>query len=345
MTAPLIVTRDELLLDNLLRLAAAAGVVPEVVPDVSAALRAWAAAPLVLVGIDLAAGLAAAKPARRTGVHVLAVGAVPDDAFRIALDLGAEDAADVGRAESWVVELLGDLDEPSEPGRVIGVVGGSGGAGATTFACAVAQVGGRSGPAVVLDLDHLGPGVDAVLGIDAAVGVRWEGLVQTVGRVSARSLREALPKRQRVGVLTFGAAPTNPPPVFAVRQALDAARRGHDVVVADLPRRVDALVDEVAPRCDVLALVVRPTVVGVASAQRVCARLPPGSLGLVVRGSGIPAGDVARILGRPLLAAMPDQRGVGEAVDLGAGPVRSQRGPLARAARSVLYDVPAAASA
>ena len=336
MSAPLIVTRDEALLDELLRLSAAAGVVPEVVPDVTAALRAWASAPLVFVGVDLAAGLAGAKPARRDSVHVVAIGGVPDEAFKLAVDLGAEDVADVALAGSWVVELFGDIDEPVTPGRLIGVVGGSGGAGATTLACAVAQVAARRGPSVVVDLDPLGPGVDAVLGIDAAAGVRWDGLVQTVGRVSARSLREALPRRQQVGVLTWGNGSVDLP-VFALREALSAAQRGHDAVVVDLPRRTDSLVDEVVPRCDLLVLVVRPTVVGVASAQRLCGRLDPGvPPGVVVRGVGLPADDVARILGLPLLAAMPDQRGVGEAVDLGAGPVRSQRGPLARAARAVL---------
>jgi len=280
--------------------------------------------------------LAAAKPPRRDAVHVVAVGRVPDEAFKLAVELGAEDVADVALAGSWVVELFGDIDEPATPGRLIGVIGGSGGAGATTLACAVAQVAARQGPSVVVDLDPLGPGVDAVLGIDAAVGVRWEGLVQTVGRVSARSLREALPRRQQVGVLTWGNASIDLP-VFALREALSAAQRGHDAVVVDLPRRTDALVDEVVPRCDLVVLVVRPSVVGVASAQRLWARLDPGvPPAVVVRGVGLPADDVARILGLPLLTAMPDQRGVGEAVDLGAGPVRSQRGPLARAARAVL---------
>jgi len=36
------------------------------------------------------------------------------------------------------------------------------------------------------------------------------------------------------------------------------------------------------------------------------------------------------------VARMPDQRGLAEAIDLGLGPVRSRRGPLARAADEVL---------
>jgi len=45
---------------------------------------------------------------------------------------------------------------------------------------------------------------------------------------------------------------------------------------------------------------------------------------------------VGALVGAPVLAAMGEQRGLAEALDLGFGPLRSRRGPLARAARAVL---------
>ncbi len=71
MTAPLFATADPHLLDDLLRLAAAAGVVPDCGRRRAAALRCWARAPVVLVGTDLAAGLARVGPRRRDRVHVV----------------------------------------------------------------------------------------------------------------------------------------------------------------------------------------------------------------------------------------------------------------------------------
>jgi hypothetical protein len=58
---------------------------------------------------------------------------------------------------------------------------------------------------------------------------------------------------------------------------------------------------------------------------------------LVTRGSrgGVAPESVSRLLRIPLAAAMGDQRGLDEAINLGAGPARSRRGTLARAARSV----------
>lgn len=338
MTAPLFITRDDTLLDELLRLAAAAGITPDVAHDTGAALRAWGAAPLVLLGADLAAELARTGPARRPDVHVIAWGPAPDDMFRIALALGAQDVTSLPHSEAWVVESLTDLGDTGRArGLVVGVVGGSGGAGATTLACALGQVAARTGPAVVIDTDPLGPGIDRVLGLESRDGARWDVLCQTTGRLSSRSLREALPRRGDLGVLTWYAGHAASLQAFAVREALSAAQRGHDLVVLDLPRTADPLVDEVATRCDRVLVVVTPTVAGIASAGRLCARLAdPTRVRLVVRGSGIEPEEVARATGVPVVTRMLDQRGLAEAIDLGLGPVRSRRGPLGRAAGEVL---------
>ncbi|MEP9362568.1 septum site-determining protein Ssd [Nocardioides sp. CN2-186] len=338
MTAPLFVTRDQSLLDELLRLAAAAGITPDLAADIGAALRGWSAAPLVLVGSDVAAELASVSPVRRQRVHVVMWGRAPDEMFRIAVDLGAESVVGLPESEAWLTEGLTDLGDPQRSaGLVIGVVGGSGGAGATTFACALGQLAARRGRAVVIDADPLGPGVDRVLGLEDRDGVRWDGLCQTTGRLSARSLREAVPRREGLGALTWHAGLPGSLQAFAVREVLSAAQRGHDFVIVDLPRSPDALVDEVVARCDRLLVVAVPSVAGVASAARICARhRDPAAVRLVLRGSGIDPQAVTRATRIPVLATMPDQRGLAEAIDLGVGPVRSRRGALGRAATEVL---------
>ncbi|WP_309647209.1 septum site-determining protein Ssd [Nocardioides sp.] len=341
MTAPMFVTRDETLLDELLRLAAAAGITPDVARDCAAALRGWSGAPLVLLGADLAVEMAHISPARRPGVHVVAWGGVPDELFRTALAVGAEDVTELPRSDTWLIETLTDLgDDTPSRGIVLGVVGGSGGAGATTFACALGQMAAERGPAVVIDCDPLGPGVDRVLGVEAYDGFRWDALCQTTGRLSGRALREALPRRGALGVLSWysGSAGTLQP--FAVREALSAAGRGHDAVVLDLPRSPQPVVDEIVSRCDLVLMLVVPSVAGVAAAARTCARFgAPPQLRLVLRGQGLAARDVSRATGVPVVAEMSDQRGLAEAIDLGLGPIRSRRGPLGRAATGVLQRV------
>ncbi|MGI8645879.1 MAG: septum site-determining protein Ssd [Nocardioides sp.] len=343
MSAPLVVTADKFLLDELLRLAAAAGVTPAVCRSATEALAAWAAAPLVLVGADLAREVALVRPGRRDAAHLVAIGPVPHELFATALAVGAESVAELPQSEAWLVEALTDAgDRAPSLGRVVGVVGGSGGAGATTFACALGQVGARSGPAILVDLDPLGPGLDRVLGLEQHDGVRWDALQQTTGRLSARSLHDAVPRRSGLGVLTWPSGPPGTTQAFAVREAMSAARRGHDLVVADLPRAADPLVAEVIARCDLLLVLTVPTVTGVAAAARLAGRLRGATpTRLVLRGHGVTVREIERATLLRTAVAMPDQRGLAEAIDLGLGPVRSRRGPLARAAEEVLGSLAA----
>lgn len=336
MEMPLIVTRDEPLTEEVLRLAAAAGVVPEVAFDAGQALRSWRAASLVLVGCDLAAEVAALAPPRRSGVHVVGRDGVPDLAFRHAVALGASQVVELPASGDWLLDLLSEAsDGRRATATTVAVVGGSGGAGATTLACAIGLAAGAQGPACLLDVDPLGPGVDRVLGFDRIDGARWGALEQTTGRLGSQSLRDALPRRGGLGVLTWAAGARAAPQAFAVREALSAAVRGHDVVVVDLARS-GPLSGEVAGRVDAVLVVARPSLPGLAAAARVVAGLEAAQrIGVVVRGRA-EARAVAQVVGAPVVAAMADQRGLEEAVDLGRGPVWSPRSALARTAREAL---------
>lgn len=337
----LVVTSDDDLLAALLPLAAAADVAPTVARDPLSALRSWSAAPVVLVGADLAEEMVRLVPETRPRCFVVTGERAPHELFRTALQLGAEQVVELAGAEAWLVELLADLTE-RQPGRarVIGVIGGTGGAGATTFACALGQWAARSGDAVVIDCDPQGPGLDRMLGVERRDGFRWDALSQTTGRLSARALREALPRRGALGVLSWYVdGRVQSLQAFAVREALSAARRGHAVVVVDLPRSPDALVDELAARCDLLLVVTVASVVGVAGAARMRARFAGHpDVAVVLRGEAFGPEEVRRAVGLPVLVQMRDQRGLAEAVDLGLGPLRGSRGPLAGAVAQVLDD-------
>lgn len=342
--AALLLTCDDDLLDDVLRLAAAAGVPLDVAHDPTTALRAWSTAPVVLVGADQAGVLGGYQPARRDEVHVLGHGPVADPLYRAALSLGARDVVELPAADAWLVELLSDAAERAGPGAVtIGVVPGCGGAGATTFAAALAGTAAEQAPTVLCDLDPWGPGLDRVLGMDELDGARWDALAGATGRLGSRSLLDALPTRAGLSVLTWSAAGMVVPPDSTVREVLAAAQRGSDVVILDLPRSFEQLATDVVSRCDQVVVVAQGTVPSVASAGRVASRLRAlhHRTGVVVRGThgAIPAVAVADALSMPLLAEFPSRRRVAEQVDLGVGPVRSRRSPLARAARAVLHQL------
>ncbi|WP_232680899.1 septum site-determining protein Ssd, partial [Nocardioides sp. R-C-SC26] len=247
-TPLLMIGADPALTQEVHRLAAAAGVLPTVHASAGSALSEWSAAALVLVGADAAAEAAELMPARRDGVVVVALGAAPDRLFRDALRLGATGVVELPGEENGLVELLLDAGDQPTRGHTIGVVGGCGGVGSTTLACALGQVAGRTGRSLVLDVDPLGPGADRVLGVEDRPGVRWDALCQAAGRLSARALRDAVPGRDGVAALSWAVGAETPVPPSVVREALSAARRGHDTVIVDLPRSAEGLLgDGVAP--------------------------------------------------------------------------------------------------
>ena len=342
---PLLITRDELLLDDLLRLAAAAGVSLDVAHDTTSGLRGWTSAAVVLVGVDQVGRVAEQRPPRRDHVHVVGHGPVEEGVFRRALDAGALNVLELPAAEAWLVELLTDVTDGhggtrGRPSRTLGVIPGSGGAGATTFAAAVALVSSSRQVSALVDLDPLGPGLDRVVGLDGSGGVRWDALTSSRGRLGSRSLREALPDKDGLAVLTLDVAVPADLDATVVREVLSATQRGNDLVVVDLPRTLDDVTLEVVSRCDRVLVVVDPTIGGVASAAKVLAGLRPVTerVGLVVRhgGAAIAPEQVGAALDAPVVADVPRQRRLAEHVELGLGPVHGRRSALARAARSAL---------
>lgn len=334
----LLVGADPDLLQEITRLAAAAGVVPEVVPDPVTALASWSRVGTILVATDSVTTMTQLRPGRRAGVHVVCGDAPAESCWREALVLGAESVMELPADGPRLSELLVDADAGAAPiATTIGVIGGSGGVGASVFAAALAQSLGRGRPALLVDADPLGAGQDRLLGMEDMAGIRWDALSRSTGRMSGRSMREVLPSRSGLGVLTWPADDPVGLQAAAMREVLSAGTRGFGTVVIDLPRHRDPVADEAISRCDHLVLVVAASIGGVAAATRVLRRLPgstPQHLLVRTRRGGIRPDEVAEVLGAPLLATLADERGLTEALDLGAGPLRSGRGPLARACRA-----------
>jgi secretion/DNA translocation related CpaE-like protein len=342
----LVITRDPELLDELDRVAAAAGCELDSFDDVSTGRQGWPSAPLVLLDTAAVGACARAGLARRRGVLVLCRGEPPPDLWRQSLEIGADEVLSLPDGASRLVEALADAcEDGAHPGRSVAVVGGRGGAGASVFAAALALVAlRRSGRALLVDCDPLGGGIDYLLGAEQTAGLRWPQLGLTGGRVAAASLHAALPAIPADGgwltVLSCGRG-GEPPTADAVAAVVDSGRRAGDTVVCDLPRHLPDAAVAALDRAQLVVLVVPADVRSCAAALPVAdrLRLRGAPVRLVVRGpapGGLAPGDVSRTLGLPLLAAMRPAPGLAAAVDAGRLPLRSARDPLARAAGAVL---------
>jgi secretion/DNA translocation related CpaE-like protein len=329
---PLIVTEDAELLDDLLRLCAAAGARPEVHHGVPEGRGSWEAAPLVLVGDDAARRVRGAV--RRRGVVL--VGRDQDDSgvWKRAVEIGADHVLMLPDGEQWLVDRIADVAEGvGRPALTVGVIGGRGGAGASTLACALAVTSAREGRRTLLvDADPLGGGLDVLLGGEAAEGLRWPAFAASRGRVGGGALEESLPELHALRVLSWDRGDSVTIPAQAVRAVLAAARRRGGAVVVDLPRRVDEGVAEALAQLDLGLLVVPADLRAIAAAKRVASvvGMVLRDLRVAVRGPYTPGLDdreVARLLGLPLVGEVPAES---TQLDTGVPPGGAERGPLAR---------------
>jgi secretion/DNA translocation related CpaE-like protein len=343
---PVALIDDDALLDDVLRLAAAADCAVDRVPDVPALRGRWSAAPLVLLDERAAAAAARAELPRRAGVLLVGAGPPGDGVWQHAVALGAERVLDLPDAEQWLVEAFADvLEHPGgTAGRVLAVLGGRGGAGASVLAAAVGRAVLRSGGrALLVDCDPLGGGLDLALGVEGETGLRWPGLRLSGGRVAASALRSALPGGSSgLTVLSCDRDGPGPEP-HAVAAVVDAGRRGGDTVVCDLPRQLTDAACAALDRADLAVLVVPAEVRACAAATRVARRAAERGARprVLVRGpspGGLRSEQVAAAIGLPLLTSMRPEPGLASALDRGTFPDRSG-GPLATAAAAVLREL------
>jgi secretion/DNA translocation related CpaE-like protein len=267
--------------------------------------------------------------------------------WRRAVGLGAEQVVTTADGEALLVEQFADAADggAADQALLVGVVGGRGGAGASVFAAALAVTATKRGLATMLiDADPHGGGLDLVLGAEHSGGLRWPDLADTRGRIGGATLRDHLPEPHGLTVLSWDRGSVLGVPADAVRAVVSAARRSWDVVVIDLPRRLDPATEEAVGQCHQVVVVVPAEVRAVAAAGRVAAALGvvAPELRVVVRGpapSGLRAAEVAAALGLPLAAELEPEPGLGEALERGEPPARTGRGPLASVCGRLLDEL------
>ncbi|HEY3606834.1 MAG TPA: septum site-determining protein Ssd [Pseudonocardiaceae bacterium] len=349
---PLTLISDEPLLDQAIQIAAVTGCELDRAPDILAARRRWGEAPLILLDEAAAHACAAAELPRRPGIVVLSSAAHPSECWPQAVALGVEQILTLPADESWLLGAFADAaDRPAAiAGRVVAVLGGRGGAGASVLAAAVALAALGSGhSALLVDGDPFGGGLDLVLGAEIDAGLRWPDLRMQGGRVPASALRSALPGRTngdaRLAVVSCDRDGPGPAP-DAMAAVIEAGRRAGDTVVCDLPRHRCDVADAALDRADLAVLVVPAEVRACVAARRVADVIHERGVRLcaLVRGpapGGLPAAEVARAVGAPLLAAVRAEPSLARALERGSLRPRA-RGPLATAAKAVLNALPAA---
>lgn len=234
-------------------------------------------------------------------------------------------------------------ERTSPPHAVLGVLGSSGGLGASTLTAALGLAAARdSGPVVCVD-GHLGSGgLDVTACVEHQAGLRWGDLAGAKGEIDGQALISSLPRCGGARVLSAGPLGSPAPPAPVVRAVLRALRPQAALTLLDLPS--DAAGDVFRESCDALVLLTGVTARHLADAQAATAlamRSCP-DVWLVVRGgprgAGLPEG-IAAHLDLPLLARWPDDARVALDAERGRPPGESPRSRLAGVCETVLSGV------
>ncbi|SDY15530.1 helicase/secretion neighborhood CpaE-like protein [Modestobacter sp. DSM 44400] len=333
-----------MLLDDLLRLVAAAGCTPELTTGGSALRRAHRDAPVVLVGGDaLTAAPVRALP-RRPGLLVVLAEDPAPEAWAAAVDLGAERVVVLPRDELWLVErVAAAVRAPVRPGWLAVVGGCCGGAGTSTLATALALAAapGAGGGVLLVDGDGWGGGLDLLLGAERAQGLRWPELSGLSGRVAGAALVAALPEAGGVPVLAASRDAPEDVREEALATVLRAARDGGHGVVLDLPCR-GRPAETVLADADMTVLLVPARLRAAAAARalltgggwsgaRVVSRPVPG---------GLSRKEVADVVGRPVFAELGHDRSAVARGERGEPPSVAARSPLGVLSRQLLVELP-----
>jgi len=312
---PLLVSSSLPLIDEVVRLASSVALEVHVVPDLGSASAHWLGAPLVIIGSDVATD--AIPPGRRARIIVAYLESDDDDAvaqrdmWRFAVEVGAEHVVELPDAERWLLESLRECAEgPPRNGRVVAIVGGSGGVGTSTLAVNLAITAARSGTrSLLVDADPWGGGLDLVLGAEDITGARWSDLRGVSGQLPSGHLEAALPRVADISVLACTRTDEGMPAEDTVAAVLASGRRSHDLVVVDCSRGTDPLLAGVVSASSAAVLVVGDHVRSTAAAARrhTWLRTRVGALAVVHASSprGIGSDDVARTLGVEIVADIP----------------------------------------
>ena len=346
---PLLITTDNLLLDDVSRVAAAAGV--ELDHARSPASRGlWQLAPLVVLDAAMVEAAVAARLPRRDGVVVVTAEHPPAELFELCVRLGVDRTVSMPGSEEVLIAALADaVAGRRSAGTCVAVLGACGGAGASVFAVALALAAAHGGAeSMLVDADPWGAGCDVLLGIDQAPGLRWRDLGASPGRFPDDALQKALPAartgRGRVCVLAPGRQAVGEIGVLTMDLVLASGLRSGGVTVVDLPRHPADAGDRVLEKADLVVVVTPADVRGCWAADRVRSRIDAFGCraGVVVRGpspGGLGAHEVAGILQLPLLARMRADPALPRDLEFGLSLVGHRRRPLAAAARRVLAEV------
>ncbi|MGC3954664.1 MAG: septum site-determining protein [Propionicimonas sp.] len=283
----------------------------------------WREAGAVFIADEFAPAVAGhALPPRE---QVFLVGADEAALTRWSAPLGAR-VIGLPAGRAWLGVVLGGGGPAATRTPVVAVLGGAGGAGASTLAGSLACLAARgAGSSALVDADLVGGGIDLLLGAERAEGWRWPRLTGAEGHVG--DLRSYLPVVDGVSLVSMARGPTVDLAGDPLAAILGSLRRSHDLVVLDPGRSLATAAREALRLASRVLLVVPGGVRAVAAARELIRALQLEEAEVVLRRGvqGLGASAVSDALELPVVAELPDDKRLPLAAERGLSPLKAGR--------------------
>ncbi|MDO5030810.1 MAG: hypothetical protein Q4E11_09580 [Corynebacterium sp.] len=233
----------------------------------------------------------------------------------------------------WELESDYSSDQPVREGSgaCLMFVPAVGGAGASITAAAFSLVLSRERPVCLVDADETAGGLDLVLGMEAAHGLRWQDFSATDGRLDGTALYEALPacpSSPALRVLTWARArqadnpaPNQPHPIHEIAETINCLIRAGLTVIVDCPKQPEYFIT-LGAVADETAIVVPTSVRAIAAAARlaeICAQSGFAASAVVrhQRHRDVTVEDVEYVLDLPIVGEIEYCKRVARELDVG----------------------------
>lgn len=244
---------------------------------------------------------------------------------------------------------------PQPHGFVVGVLGASGGLGASTIATVLSVRASMAGhPALLVDAHPWGGGLDVLLGLDSAPGLRWPDFGASRGEIDVTGVLARLPSARGCRVLSWDRSPSRASAHTGVG-LVASLTHGTALTVIDVPgpESSDAALwwgtcDHVVLLCGSGVRQVATAAVVLEALESAAAGSSEGDLGAgspSIRGvlreqaAGSPDRDtVSAILGLPLLGSIKHDARVESAVAAGEA-VGVRTSPMTHLCDEILADI------
>lgn len=224
-------------------------------------------------------------------------------------------------AREWLLQNL--IPNPIKSTQIIGVIGATGGLGASLISSSLAVMFAQSDKTVALaETNFCSGGLDVLWGIEESKGTRWADLIYPSGRISPQDLYRSLPKASGVSVLSTDSQDGRMPASYS--EILSDLSQAVDVLIIDLAKTPDAGITELLELCTDLIIVTGSTIRSTSATNQLMQLASKlASAKLIVRmipGTGLDAQNVSKTLGLQLLGTVTTDQKVVEHLEQGLNP-------------------------